>query len=614
MVKHGPPVRAAARTPLDLTSLRRLYGSRGATPSQVIDEVLASIENGPEGIWIDRRDPAELRAEARTLEEKYRNLEPPLLYGIPFGVKDSIDVAGVPTTVACPAFRYVARETAPAVERLRAAGALYLGKTNLDQFATGLVGVRSPYGTPPNAFDPARVPGGSSSGSAAAVARGQVSFAVATDTAGSGRVPAAFHNVVGLKPSRGLISTRGLVPACRSADCMTLMALTCDDARLVASVATGYDPRDPSSRGASREFQWSAAARSASIRLGVPRRDDLVFGEAQASKAFDRACEALASMGWVLEPVSMAPFYEAGRLLYDGPWIAERLSTFDAFLRERGDALLPVVRTILTQGERYRATDVFVAQHRLAELRRELEPIWSRMDALVVPTAPSHPTIEAVLADPIAQNAQLGRYTTFANLLDLAGVAVPVRFRDDGLPFGITLLGPWGSDATLLDLASAVHREAGVPLGATGWPQPTHSEPPAQAVADGVRIAVIGAHLSGQPLNYQLTEAGARFVQTARTSNQYKLFALPGTVPAKPGLFRSGPGGAAIELEIWDMPSAQVGAFLARIAAPLGIGSIEIEDGSRVHGFLCEAHATAGAEDISAFGGWRAYLRHVQEG
>ena len=604
-------VRAAARTPLDLTSLRRRYGSRDATPSQVIDEVLAAIEDSPEGVWIDRRDAGELRAEARALEEKYCNGEPPPLYGIPFGVKDSIDVAGAPTTVACPAFRYVARETAPAVERLRTAGALYVGKTNLDQFATGLVGVRSPYGIPPNAFDPARVPGGSSSGSAAAVARGQVSFAVATDTAGSGRVPAAFHNVVGLKPSRGLISTRGLVPACRSADCLTVMALTCEDARLVASVATGYDELDPFSRPAAREFQWTAMARPASIRLVVPRSEDLVFGDEEARKAFDRACEALVAMGWVLEPVAMAPFYEAGGLLYDGPWIAERLSTFEAFLREHGEDLLPVVRAILSQGDRYRAADLFLAQRRLAELKRELEPIWARVDALIVPTAPSHPTIEAVLADPIAQNAQLGRYTTFANLLDLAGVAVPVRFRDDGLPFGITLLGPWGRDATLLDLASSVHREACVTLGATGWPQPTPPEPP-RPIAESVKIAVTGAHLSGQPLNYQLTEAGARLVRAARTSKQYRLFALPGTVPPKPGLLRSGPGGAAIELEIWELPLAQVGAFVARIGPPLGIGSVEIEDGSRVHGFLCEAHATVDAEDISAFGGWRAYLRQGQ--
>jgi allophanate hydrolase len=603
-------VRAADRTPLDLVSLRRLYGGHGATPSQIVDDVIAAIEDAPEGIWIDRQAAAELRADARALEERYRGGQRPPLYGVPFGVKDSIDVAGVQTTVGCPAFRYIARETAPAVDLLRAAGALYVGKTNLDQFATGLVGVRSPYGIPPNPFDPTRITGGSSSGSAAAVARGYVSFALATDTAGSGRVPAAFNNVVGLKPSRGLISTRGLVPACRSVDCMTVVALTCEDARLVASLATGYDLRDPFSRAASRDFQWAAGALPGFLRLGIPRAEDRVFGDEAARVAFERACSDLATLGWELEPVDMGPFFEAGRLLYGGPWIAERLSGLQGFLHQQPESLLPVVRTILTDGERHRATDVFLAQHRLAELKRELEPVWARVRALVVPTAPSHPTIEAVLADPIAQNAQLGRYTTFGNLLDLAGVAVPVRFRDDGLPFGITLLGPWGTDAQLLDMAGAVHHKAGVTLGATGWPLRTRAEPAPRATEEGMLLAVVGAHLSGQPLNHQLTDAGARFVRTTRTSNHYKLFALPGTTPPKPGLVRSGPGGAAIELEIWELPSTEVGGFLAKVGPPLAIGTIDIEDGSRVHGFLCEGHGAEGAEDISALGGWRAYLSH----
>jgi allophanate hydrolase len=612
VVKHGSLVRAADRTPIDLASLRRLYGGRSATPLQVVQDVIAALEEGPEGIWIDRREPKELRAEARALEERYRDGQLPPLYGVPFGVKDSIDVAGVVTTVGCPAFRYIARETAPAVERLRAAGAIYVGKTNLDQFATGLVGVRSPYGIPPNAFDPARITGGSSSGSAAAVARGQVSFALATDTAGSGRVPAAFNNVVGLKPSRGLLSTRGLVPACRSVDCMTVIALTCDDARVVASVATGYDARDPFSRPAP-DFRWSASALPDSLRVGVPRLEDRVFGDEAARAAFEQACADLAGMGWELEPVDMGPFFEAGRLLYGGPWIAERLSGLETFLHRQPESMLPVVRSILTDGERHRATEVFLAQHRLAELKRDLEPVWARVRALVVPTVPSHPTIEAVLADPIAQNAHLGKYTTFGNLLDLAGVAVPVRFRGDGLPFGITLLGPWGTDAQLLDMAARVHAKAGVTLGSTGWPLRARAEPTAQTPReDGVMIAVVGAHLSGQPLNHQLTDAGARFVRTTRTSNHYTLFALRGTTPPKPGLVRSGPGGAAIELEVWELPTSEVGAFLSKVGSPLAIGTIDIEDGSRVHGFLCEAHGTADAEDISSFGGWRAYLGHRQ--
>jgi allophanate hydrolase len=336
-----------------------------------------------------------------------------------------------------------------------------------------------------------------------------------------------------------------------------------------------------------------------------------VFGEDRARAAFARSCAALEALGWELEPVDMTPFYDAGRLLYGGPWIAERLSGLEAFIREHSDSILPVVRAILKDGEGHRATDAFRALHRLAELKREIEPLWKRVDALVVPTAPSHPTIEAVLADPVGVNANLGRYTTFGNLLDLAGVAVPTRGRDDGLPFGITLLGPWGTDATLLDLASTVHRNAGVTLGATGWPHPD-TEDPSPRVGDGVKIAVVGAHLAGQPLNHQLTERGARLVRAARTSKHYKLVALPGTQPPKPGLFRSGPGGAAIEVEIWEMPSGSVGSFLAGVGSPLAIGTVEIEDGSRVHGFLCEGHATGGAEDISSFGGWRAYLNRAK--
>jgi allophanate hydrolase len=580
-----------------------------------VDEVLDAVAGGPPGIWIHRRPPEELRAEARSLEAEYQKGIRLPLYGIPFGVKDSIDVAGETTTVGCPDFGYVARETAPVVERLRAAGALYVGKTNLDQFATGLVGVRSPYGIPPNAFDPRYVTGGSSSGSAAAVARGQVSFALATDTAGSGRVPASFNNLVGLKPSRGLLSTRGLVPACRSVDCMTVIALTCDDARAVASTATGFDDGDPFSRLEAKAFRWDARASRSPVRVAVPRPEDLVFGDGPSRAAFERACAAVRALGWELEAVPMEPFYEAGRLLYGGPWIAERLSGLEDFARDHSGSIVPVVRSILADGERHSATEVFRAQHRLAELKRGLMPLWERVDALLVPTAPSHPMIEAVLADPVAQNAHLGRYTTFGNLLDLAGVAVPARFREDGLPFGVTLLGPWGSDGALLDLASTIHRDAGVALGATGWEQPpadagTGAEGVPSVASRSLKIAVVGAHLSGEPLNHQLTGAGARLVRAARTADQYRLVALAGTQPPKPGLLRVGPGGAAIEVEIWDMPTERVGEFLARVAAPLAIGTIEIEDGSRVHGFLCEAHGAANADDISSFGGWRAYLRH----
>ena len=592
---------------MDLSSLRRAYRDGTVSPIQIADRVL-SIIDGDEtpGFWIHRRDAAELRAEARALEAKYSRGQLPPLYGIPFGVKDSIDVGGVPTTVGCPGFAYVASGTAPVVDRMRDAGALYVGKTNLDQFATGLVGVRSPYGVPPNPFDARYVSGGSSSGSAAAVTRGHISFAIATDTAGSGRVPAAFNNIVGLKPSLGLLSTTGLFPACRSVDCMTIMSLTCEDARTVAAVASGFDARDPFSRAAAEGFRWYTGSKPQ--RVAVPRPEDRVFGDERSRQAFDDACKMLSTMGFELELISMEPFYEAGRLLYGGPWIAERLTGLEGFLNAHPEALLPVIRDILADGVPYRATDAFRARHRLAELVRDLAPLWKRVSALVVPTAPQHPTIEGVLADPIAENARLGKYTTFANLLDLAGVAVPARFREDGLPFGVTFLGPWGSDATLLSLGAAFHRKAGVTLGAMGWPYPPDEPSATSPAADELLVAVVGAHLQGQPLNHQLTDRGSRLIRVARTSPDYRLVALPGTQPPKPGLLRVGSGGTSIEVELWAMPLAGVGSFLAGVGSPLAIGTIEISDGSRVHGFLCESLAAERAEDISSFGGWRAYL------
>jgi allophanate hydrolase len=596
---------------MDLSSLRHAFRDGTVSPSQIVDQVLTTIDQDTTpGIWICKRDGAELRADARALEARHARGPLPPLYGIPFGVKDSIDVAGVTTTVACPGFAYVAARSAPVVDRLRAAGALFVGKTNLDQFATGLVGVRSPYGVPPNPFDARYVTGGSSSGSAAAVARGHVSFAIATDTAGSGRVPAAFNNIVGLKPSLGLLSTTGLVPACRSVDCMTIMSLTCEDARTIASVAAGFDATDAFSRPAASGFRWNAGGKA--VRVAVPRLEDRVFGDEKTREAFDRACKLLEAMGLELEPIAMEVFYEAGRLLYGGPWIAERLTGLEGFVEAHPEGLLPVIRDILADGERYHATDAFRAHHRLAELKRELVPLWKRVTALVVPTAPQHPTIQAVLADPIAENARLGRYTTFANLLDLAGVAVPAGFRDDGLPFGVTFLGGWGADPQLLNLASAFHRRAGTTLGAMGWGYPLEEPIDASPSPDDLVVAVVGAHLQGQPLNHQLTDRGARLLRAARTAPHYKLVALPGTEPPKPGLVRVASGGTSIEVELWAMPELAFGSFMAGVGSPLAIGTLEIAGGSRVHGFLCESHAADRGEDISSFGGWRAYLNRSE--
>lgn len=593
-----------------MSSLRRAYGEGAIAPEHVIDTVIAATAaKGTEGIWIHLRDAEDLRAEARRLQESYPKEARPPLYGVPFAVKDNIDVAGVPTTVACAEFAYVPEHSAPVVDRLRALGAVFVGKTNLDQFATGLVGIRSPYGIPKNPFDARYVTGGSSSGSAAAVARGQVSFSVATDTAGSGRVPAAFNNIIGMKPSRGLLSTRGLVPACRSIDCMTFLTLTCDDARELAGCATEFDSKDPYSRPEAAHFRWSSLSTLRGVRVGIPRDADLTFGDAFERERFAIACAHLEGMGLDLERIEMGPFYEAGQLLYDGPWVSERLSGLETFAQAHPEALLPVIRSILANGARHRATDVFRGVHRLAELRRAVEPLWSRLEALVVPSVPWHPQIEEVLADPIGANARLGRYTTFANLLDLAAVAVPGGFRPNGLPSGVTFIGPWGRDASLLTLGSTFHASVGGTLGATAWPLPRPIAPSSTLAEGTLSLAVVGAHLSGFPLNHQLTERGGRLARTAHTAPLYRLYALPGTRPPKPGLVRTREGGARIELEVWTLPTETIGSFLAGVASPLALGTVELDDGSRVHGFLCEAHAAQGAEDISSFGGWRSYAR-----
>ncbi len=605
-------MRASSQSlPLDLVSLGRAYRDGTTTPSDVVELVLDRIASSTdEGIWISRREPEKLRDDARQLELRYASTKRPPLYGIPFGVKDTIDVAAVPTTAACADFAYVPQRSASVVERLVAAGALYVGKTNLDQFATGLVGVRSPYGIPKNPFDPAYVTGGSSSGSAAAVTRGQVSFALATDTAGSGRVPAAFNSIVGLKPSRGLLSTRGLVPACQSIDCMTVMSLTCDDALDVATVASGFDVADPFSRPEATRFSWRGSVTTKGLRLAIARADDLQFIDDLSRQAFASACRHLESMGVVLEEIDMAAFYEAGQLLYGGPWVSERLSGLESFRQEHPESILPVIRAILDDGKRYGSTDVFRAIHRMAELRRTTQQVWDRVQGLVLPTAPGHPKIEEVLRDPIGLNARLGRYTTFANLLDLAAVSVPSGMRQDGLPSAVTFLGPWGRDPFLLALGSAFHASVGLTLGATGWAYPRREQAPVAAPVGFLPLVVVGAHLSGQPLNHQLTERGGTFVRRACTASHYRLYALPETVPPKPGLVRiTQGGGAAIEVEVWALPMETVGSFIAGIAAPLAIGSSELEDGVRAHGFLCESSAVDRARDISSFGGWRAYLR-----
>lgn len=524
------------------------------------------------------------------------------LYGVPFAIKDNIDSAGWPTTAACPAFAYTPQEDATVVRRLRAAGAILIGKTNLDQFATGLVGTRSPHGAVANTFNPDYISGGSSSGSASVVARGIAAFSLGTDTAGSGRVPAGLNNIVGLKPTKGWLSTAGVVPACRTLDCVSIFALTVDDADKVAQVAGGYDDADPYSRslpaGAARP--WPKAP-----RLAVPASLEF-FGDTQAAAVFDDAVRALRADGAEVEAIDFAPFSELAALLYQGPWVAERFAAVQTLWNENPDVINPVVRGIVEQAANYSALDAFKAEYRRAELTRQIHRALEGFDALVVPTSPSIYTIAQLEADPVTLNSRLGVYTNFANLADLSALAVPAGMRADGLPAGITLIGMAWQDRALVQFGRQWQARRGLPLGATGAPLPALAADGAPS-ADSVRVAVVGAHLTGMPLNHQLTSRHAVFVEKTATAGDYRLFALANTTPPKPGLVKMD-SGAAIEVELWDVPVTAFGAFVAEIPAPLGIGTLELADGRLVKGFICEPRGLDGARDITEFGGWRAYL------
>jgi allophanate hydrolase len=529
------------------------------------------------------------------------------LQGLTFAVKDNIDVQGIRTTAGCESFAYLPTHHAEVVRKLLNAGASLLGKTNLDQFACGLNGTRSPWGAVPNAFDARYVSGGSSSGSAYVVATAQVDFALGTDTAGSGRVPAGLNNIVGLKPSKGLISTRGVVPAARSVDCVSIFSRDVALAVEVLKVAVGDDPQDPFSRSLlMSEEPWPVK-----FRFGVPDVLEF-FGDRQAENAFNQAIDRMKSLGGVLTKVNFKPFAAVADLLYESALVAERYEAIQHFYDEHTDHVLEPVRTIIGQGRRYSAADLFRAQTLLKSLDKQTRQAWQTMDVMLVPTAPTHYTIEAMRADPLALNRHLGYYTNFVNLLDYAALSVPSSLRADGLPFGITLIGLAGSDLRLAELGQRYHGSTGLLQGATNIPLPASSPICAVASHKTLTIAVVGAHLSGMPLNGQLIERGARLVEVTKTSSEYKLFVLPDSVPPKPGLLRVAKDeGHPIAIELWEIPLAQYGSFVSLIPAPLGIGTLTLMDGRQVQGFVCESLAVQGALDISHLGGWRTYVQSL---
>lgn len=586
-----------ASHPLDIAALQTAYRDQSLLPASVLNEVYERIESRPgDPTWISLVSREQALASAAALS----NGPSAPLCGVPFAIKDNIDLAGVPTTAACKEFAYIPTVSATVVQRLISAGAVPLGKTNLDQFATGLVGVRSPYGIPKNACNPDYIPGGSSSGSAVAVAERLCSFSLGTDTAGSGRIPAAFNGLIGLKPTKGLLSTRGVVPACRSLDCVSIFTRTCADAAAVLAVASGYDAEDPFSRPATPP----AGAAAWPPRIGIPRADQLeFFGDGESAALFGEAVSAWQRLGAKIVEIDFDPFRQAARLLYQGAWVAERYAAIRKFIEKQPEALHPVTRGIIEGAKSLSAVDAFESSYRLAELRRRSEAVWDEIDFLLTPTAGTAYRVKEVLENPLQLNSNLGYYTNYVNLLDLCALAIPAGVLSCRVPFGITLLAPAFHDDRLLTWASRFRGEA-VPaptLATATAAGPTKTE-------TTVRVAVCGAHLSGLPLNRQLTERNARLVRATQTAPVYRLFALPNTTPPKPGLVRVKEGGGAIEVEVWEMPESHYGSFVAGIPEPLGIGRIQLADGETVQGFLCEAVAVENAREVTVFGGWRRFL------
>ncbi len=579
---------------LSATAIAARVNSGEATALAIIEENiarLASYDAHQPQVWISRASPDALRAAARAIDARIAAGEHLPLAGVPYAAKDNIDVAGMETTAACPAFAYRPERSASVIQRLEAAGAICVGKTNLDQFATGLVGTRSPYGIPHNAYNRHYVSGGSSSGSAVAVAAGLVAFGLGTDTAGSGRVPAAFNHLVGFKPSKGRWSNRGLVPACRTIDCITVFTDALVDAAAVDAVLACFDAEDAYSRPPS-DVPLTGK------RIGVPRRDNRVFfGDVQAEHLYDRALETLARDAEIVE-VDIAPLLEAARLLYGGPWVAERTAAIAPLLANNPEAIHSVVREVVAPGADMLATDLWNGIYRLAELQRWTQTLWAEVDALAFPTTGTTYRVAELLAAPVALNSNLGLYTNFVNLLDMAAVAVPAGARDNATGFGITLIGPAHSDRALIALADDY-------LGAAQLPSP----PPLDFGdrMDTVKLAVVGAHLEGMPLHWQLTSRNATFVGAFNTAPTYRLYAMADSVPPKPALVHSSDG-AAIALEVYELGMAEFGSFVTEVPPPLAIGTVQLADGSSVKGFVAEPRALTGAEDITQLGGWRAYI------
>lgn len=599
---------------LSIEDIHQQYKNGSLTPQALLADIKTRIEKYPNhNIWIHVLDDTELASHLSRLEDKEIDELP--LFGIPFAIKDNIDLAGVPTTAGCTEYSYIPEQSAFTVQLLLDAGAIPIGKTNLDQFATGLVGTRSPYGAVKNAFNPEYISGGSSSGSSVSVALGLVSFSLGTDTAGSGRVPAAFNNLIGLKPTKGRFSTSGVVPACRSLDCVSVFTLNPGDAETVFDVLDEYDEDDSYSREA--ESYFVKETNDEKIKIGLPLPEQLLFfDDKEYENLFDTFVNSIPIDKYEVIQIDFSPFIEAANLLYQGPWVAERYAAIEEFIENNIDALFPVTKEIISPAKNINAVDAFKSFYQLQEYKRQADNVLEQVDLILTPTTGTHYRIDEVNNDPVQTNSNLGYYTNFMNLLDFSALAIPAGYKQDGLPFGVTLFSDSFKDKFLLKQAKALMSNKMHKSGATEFGWTANKARQKTDISDvkkvsTIDIAVCGAHLSGMPLNHQLIERDAILIKACKTAENYRLYALAGGPPYRPGLIKVNENGAAIDVEVWRMPLENFGSFMLGIPHPLGIGKAELDDGSEVNSFICEAFAINDAEDITSFGNWRNYIQSM---
>ncbi|MGF1682117.1 allophanate hydrolase [Photobacterium minamisatsumaniensis] len=591
------PMTKSLSEPMTIQQLVMAYRSGKLSVAEFLHSKLEQARGDTTNSWLSLISETQLDIYVDRLMEQDSEKLP--LFGVPFAIKDNIDLEGLETTAGCNAYRYQPAQSAFVVELLIKAGAIPLGKTNLDQFATGLVGTRSPWGAVKNSFDSDYISGGSSSGSAVTVATNQVYFSLGTDTAGSGRVPAAFNNLYGLKPSKGLLSCSGVVPACRSLDCVTFFAKTADELALLYSIGVSYDERDCFARNAV-EQNFGEHKSFANLRVGIPTEELLeFFGNDEYRKLYAQAVTRLESMGAEVVPFNLKPFVEVANLLYQGPWVGERYAAIEAFFESNAEQCLEVIQTIIGSAKDQSAVDTFKAIYQLQEYKVQCDKLMDEVDVVLTPTAGTIYTIDEVNADPVALNSNLGYYTNFMNLLDYSAIAIPSGFTNAGLPFGVTLFAPAFHEQMLIQLASQWQTLMGLPLGATQLELDD---------TENVDLLVCGAHMKDLALNHQLNELGANFKKQTTTSAHYSLYCLAGEPPLRPGLVRNKQQGKNIEVEVWRIPKQKLGSLLVQIPHPLGLGTVELESGEWIKGFICESIGLEGATDITRFGGWRNFL------